>query len=299
MGSSPHEIAEFDELTVLNYPERGVVPATPPFLPTDTAYTSSTFIETYTGRAFWPLKPAECADAFSIIDIAHALSNQCRYSGHVQFFYSTAQHCCLLASWVAEHGGSPLDCLQILMHDSPEAYLVDIPRPVKQYMPHYRKWDHAIEAEIRKWMGWENVPRLAIQDEIDTRIVVDERLALMSRSGNDWNCDELEPLGVEIMKWTPEEAEQEFLIRYAAYSKEHYGASQYFNYSWGMPLLPMANNDGATKTLDIIEVDVRGKVGRVLMRGADGHLVRDRSKGMPKPMWTWLHGPFELMERAA
>src|ERR1035437_402751 len=108
-------------------------------LKTDTAYRAATFIETYTGRAFWPLEPT--MDALSVIDIAHALSNQCRYSGHVQFFYSVAQHCCLLAGWLADHGGSALDCLQILMHDAPEAYLVDIPRPVKQYMPQYRARD--------------------------------------------------------------------------------------------------------------------------------------------------------------
>src|ERR1035437_8998322 len=76
----------------------------PDVLKTDTRYKAATFIETYTGRAFWPLAPT--MDALSIIDIAHALRNQCRYSGHVQYFYSVAQHCCLLATWLANHGGS-------------------------------------------------------------------------------------------------------------------------------------------------------------------------------------------------
>src|ERR1035437_7115321 len=126
-------------------PSRAVVAAA---LKTDTKYKAATFIETYTGRAFWPLAPT--ADALAVIDIAHALSNQCRYSGHVVFFYSVAQHCCLLASWVVSHGGSALDALQILMHDAPEAYLVDIPRPIKQYIPEYRLWDHNINYVIRE-----------------------------------------------------------------------------------------------------------------------------------------------------
>src|ERR1700743_459210 len=134
-------------------------------LPTDTRYKSATFIETYTGRAFWPLSPTP--EAISIIDIAHALSNQCRYSGHVRFFYSVAQHCCLLAQWLEANGGSALDCLQILMHDAPEGYLVDIPRPVKQYMPEYRVWDHRINEAIRQWMGWTDLELPTRQDELD------------------------------------------------------------------------------------------------------------------------------------
>src|ERR1035437_9682530 len=125
-------------------------------LKTDTVYKAATFIETYTGRAFWPLEPT--MDALSVIDIAHAVSNQCRYSGHVQFFYSVAQHCCLLAGWFADHGGSALLCLQILLHDAREPYLVDIPRPVKQYMPQFRVWDRDINDVIREWLGLKDVP---------------------------------------------------------------------------------------------------------------------------------------------
>jgi hypothetical protein len=262
-------------------------------LKTDTAYKAATFIETYTGRAFWPLKPTP--DALSVIDIAHALSNQCRYSGHVQFFYSVAQHCCLLADWLANHGGSPLDCLQILMHDAPEAYLVDVPRPVKQYMPQYRVWDHEINDVIREWMGWKDLPMLPIQDELDSRIIVDERAALMSRSGLDWG-HHLEPVGVEIVPWSPEEAEKNFLMQYAAYSKEVYGRYQYLNYTWGK--LPKITSSDDANVLDVMEVDVRGKVARVILRDGEGIQVRDTTGGVfPRPKWKWVHGDFTFTER--
>jgi hypothetical protein len=265
-------------------------------LKTDTRYKAATFIETYTGRAFWPLQPT--MEALSVIDIAHALSNQCRYTGHVQHFYSVAQHCCLLATWVANRGGSALDCLQILMHDAPEAYLVDIARPVKQYMPEYRVWDHAINDVVREWMGWKDLPMLPIQDEIDSRIIVDERAQLMDKARrNDWGHN-LEPLGIRIEPWSPESSEKQFLMQYAAYSKEVYGTYQYINDEWGIPvrILHAGGGDMISPT-DFIEVDVRGGVGRVKVRDDDGILVRDETGGrFPRGQWRWEHGKFELRE---
>jgi hypothetical protein len=268
-------------------------------LPTETRYKAATFIETYTGRAFWPLNPK--VEGLSIIDIAHALSNQCRYSGHVAFFYSVAQHCSLLAEWLAKRGGSPLDCLQILMHDAPEAYLVDVPRPVKQYMPEYRVWDHAVDAVIRKWMCWD-FPRPSFQDEFDSRIIVDERRQLMSQSLNDWG-HKLEPMGIVIEPWTPEEAEQTFLTQYAAYSHAYYGFHNYINHDWGIPVKVMFETSSdmpSREALDVSEVDVRGGVARIKVRGADGTFQRDRTKGnFPTPDFEWHHGKFFVKDREA
>lgn len=267
-------------------------------LKTDTQYKAATFIETYTGRAFWPLAPT--MDALSIIDIAHALSNQCRYSGHVQFFYSVAQHCCLLAAWVVNRGGSALDALQILMHDAPEAYLVDIARPVKQHMHEYRVWDHAINDVIREWMGWKGLPMLPIQDELDSRIIVDERAQLMDKARlNDWGHD-LKPLDICIEPWSPERAEKEFLMQYAAYSKAVYGSYQYINHAWGIPVQIFHEGGSDMKnSADLVEVDVKGGVGRMRVRDEEGIMVRDTTGGMfPRAQWRWEHGKFEVRERA-
>jgi hypothetical protein len=267
------------------------------FLPTDTAYRAVDFIETYTGRAFWPLHPK--AEALSIIDIAHALANQCRYSGHVKYFYSVAQHCVLLARWAMDHGADTLTCFQILMHDAPEAYLVDIPRPVKQFMPQYRVWDHAINDVIRQWMGWQDLPIPKIIDELDSRIIVDERAALMDTARrNDWG-HKLEAVGVTIEPWTPERAEKEFLLLYAAYSKKVYGTYQYINHEWGIPIEIFHEAGSDMKSaLDVIEVDVKGGVGRVRLRDDDGIIRRDVTGGtFPRSAWAWEHGKFEVRER--
>lgn len=275
---------------------------------TDTAYKAPAFIETYSGRAVWPLKP-KLTD-FSVIDIAHHLSNQSRYSGATSHFYCTAQHCCLLADYVKKiRHGTALDCLQILMHDGAECYLVDIPRPVKQFMPQYRVWDRDITMKMREWLGLDGVPIPPWQDELDSRIVIDERDQLMSDSGLDWEHP-CEPLGINIDPWTPREAEQQFLMRYAQFSFEHFGAHQYLRSGWGIkthsvytPEWRTAGSDVLQRgevnqrvVTDLLEVDIRGGVGRVAVRSPDGMMVRDLDSGsFPRPAWKFIHGKFDLI----
>ena len=82
------------------------------------------WIETASGRRFYPLAPR--AVDVCIEDIAHALANQCRFSGHVREFFSVAQHSLLVSKLCP-----PGDALWGLLHDASEAYLVDLPRPIK------------------------------------------------------------------------------------------------------------------------------------------------------------------------
>ena len=58
------------------------------------------WILTYSGKKFWPMAPR--AEDLDIVDIAHALSNNCRYTGHVRKFYSVAQHSVLASQLVPE-----------------------------------------------------------------------------------------------------------------------------------------------------------------------------------------------------
>lgn len=275
---------------------------------TDTAYKAPSFIETFTGRAVWPLKTR--VEDFSIIDIAHHLANQCRYSGATDWFYSTAQHCVLLADYMAlVRKGSVLDCYQILLHDGAEAYLVDIPRPVKQFMPAYRVWDKDITMMMREWAGLGAYPIPEWQDELDSRIVIDERLQLMSDSGLDWEHP-CEMLGVNIEPWSPRRAEQEFLKRYATYAYQLFGGHQYLRSGWGYttdsvftPNFRTAGSDTAQKgdvdpkvITDLMEVDIRGGVGRVALRSPDGMMVRNSDAPFPRPAWKFIHGKFDLTD---
>jgi len=287
---TPAGAADIDPVTqceMAREPQRKV-------LDTDTKYKAVSYIETYTGRKFFPLAPS--VEMCSIIDIAHHLSNQCRYSGATEQFYSTAQHCCILASYVENvMKGSAMDCLQILIHDAAEAYLVDVPRPVKQFMPDFRIWDRKIQMTIREWLGLADVAIPTWQDDLDSRVIVDERHQIMSDSGNDWGHD-LEPLKVRVEHWPPRMAEKQFLFRYAAYMSGVYGKPAYLDEKWGIygPRLKGSHDGG--DAVDLLEVDLLGGVGRVKLRSDDGMLVRDTKAGQfPRPAWKWVHGKFDLL----
>ena len=98
------------------------------------------WIQTYTGKKFWPLDPRP--EDVDIVDIAHALSMQCRFGGHCLRFYSTAEH----SVYVSHHCGSA--ALIGLLHDGSEAYLLDMLAPIKEYMPDYKAAEKRCQAAV-------------------------------------------------------------------------------------------------------------------------------------------------------
>lgn len=104
------------------------------------------------------LNPAANGDP-KIEDIAHALANICRWTGHTSRFYSVAEHC-IRAAAIA-----PPECkLHVLMHDATEAYLGDVATPLKLLLPEYSR----IEDAHWTWIGnWLNLKTLHIENVAD------------------------------------------------------------------------------------------------------------------------------------
>lgn len=71
-------------------------------------------------------------DLLTIEDVAHALSNICRFNGHTKDFYSVAQHSILVSRMVPKEYK-----MCALMHDASEAYLGDVTRPLRQLITGY------------------------------------------------------------------------------------------------------------------------------------------------------------------
>ena len=90
-------------------------------------------IKTFTGRYVDLINPDP--STINILDIAHALGAMPRFAGHTKKFYSVAEHSVQCAIRV-EHG-IRLEMVALL-HDASEAYLMDIPRPLKQNLPEYK-----------------------------------------------------------------------------------------------------------------------------------------------------------------
>lgn len=105
-------------------------------------------IRTVTGKFVNVFEPTP--DMFCIEDIAHALSNQCRFGGHLPKFYSVAQHSILCAEYV-----KPEHKLAALMHDASEAYLLDIPRPIKLKLVGYAEIEHNLMLCLSEVFGFE------------------------------------------------------------------------------------------------------------------------------------------------
>ena len=103
-------------------------------------------IVTFTGRVVCPMNPDP--KSINIKDIAHALANTCRYSGHCSRYYSVAEHCVNVSLVVPEELA-----LAGLLHDSAEAYLTDIPRPIKPLLAGYRQAEDALLSAIFKGLG--------------------------------------------------------------------------------------------------------------------------------------------------
>ena len=117
------------------------------------------WIKTYTGAKFDPL--GENIGKFNIVDIAHALAMQCRFGGHTRRFYSVAEHCVNASKLppliVVEEkwAENKWECLSSLLHDASEAYLVDIPRPIKHSLElkGYRKLEKIVQQQIDAQFG--------------------------------------------------------------------------------------------------------------------------------------------------
>lgn len=169
------------------------------------------WMETFTGRKFYPLDP-DPADV-CIEDIAHALAMKCRFTGHSRFFYSVAEHSVLMAEY-CEREGQNSDALFALLHDATEAYLPDVARPVKHHLP----WWPEIEARVHRAIA--QAFGLAEENErvkvIDNRILLAEAQVLMHSRAENWIEWEqgLEPLPVEVYGMSPSLAAARFLCTF-------------------------------------------------------------------------------------
>lgn len=183
------------------------------------------WIQTFTGRRFTPTNPNP--DAIVIRDIAHALSLQCRFSGHVKSFYSVAQHC-VLVSYICDRS----DALWGLLHDATEAYLLDLAAPLKRS----GKFDSFKEVEAKLTdaickrfdLPLEEPPSVK---KADIQLLVTEGRDLLTTVRSDWVVNE-KPLPFKIAPWSPDEAEDRYMERFFDLKKHDNGYEHYLHYKY-------------------------------------------------------------------
>lgn len=180
--------------------------------------TARTTIECHPSGTFFDFANPQ-PDAVHIEDIARALSLTNRFGGHTRWPYSVAQHALLVARLVREAGGSPELCFAALHHDSHEAYVGDIPTPLKallgvKYSDLAESVDEAIELAFAGLST--NCFHHPIIKEADQQALFIEAAVLKVSQGvgQDWghtrNCPVDVPTGA-VTRIEPEWAEHLFL----------------------------------------------------------------------------------------
>lgn len=155
------------------------------------------WIQTFSGRRFWPLDPRP--DDIDILDIAHALSLCCRFAGHCKWHYSVAQH----SVYVSDMCKRDLR-LAGLLHDAAEAYLGDLVTPVKR---------HSVLGDEYKLVELRLMEAVAVRfaiphatfamiKEVDVRMLMTEKRDVL-KQGLSWatNAEPYEAITVTEMEW--------------------------------------------------------------------------------------------------
>lgn len=146
----------------------------------------------------------------NIEDIALALSNTARFSGHC-LFYSVAEHSILCAMLAEEmYPGNEELIFAALMHDASESYTGDLPKPLKIMCPGFRAVEARVEAVIVEKYQIETCWHEQVK-EIDLMMLKAEKKQLFPDTDEWEGLDHIMDKGVKIFNDTPEVARAEFL----------------------------------------------------------------------------------------
>lgn len=147
---------------------------------------------------------------WTIEDVALGLSNICRYAGQVEDHFSVAQH-----SVYVSHCIEPEFALEGLLHDATEAFLTDIPTPLKRILPDYKRLEQLHEAYVMAHFGLPYPMREEVH-VADRRVFAAEVRDLRSHHVEHYAeyLQGIEPFEWFIDPWMPWEAERMFLERY-------------------------------------------------------------------------------------
>ena len=147
--------------------------------------------------------------------MARALANTCRFGGHSRHFYSVAQHSVIVCDLLEREGATPDELMAALLHDASEAYLGDLPHPIKhrsELGAAFKAAEKQLEAVIAR--------RFALPDAAARVKPLDRALLATERrifSDVSWHWPELDgarELDLEIEPWAPDRAQAEFTRRY-------------------------------------------------------------------------------------
>jgi hypothetical protein len=169
----------------------------------------SCWIQTFSRGKVHPLAPA--LEELRMLDVAHALSNICRFGGHTRVFYSVAEHSVRVAAVLPSE-------LRLwgLLHDAAEAFVGDLVRPLKHEWPVFVEWEAEILDTILEAHGLTPCVVPPAVHAADNMLLATEFRDLFTGGAREDALDGyLEaPLPSVIQPWLPARAKQEWLLEY-------------------------------------------------------------------------------------
>lgn len=164
------------------------------------------WVQGRSGRLFYLQDPRP--EYVDVRDVAHALANLCRYTGHTRAFFSVAQHCVLVSRTC-----DPEHARDGLVHDAAEAYVADLSAPVKSLLPEYRALEHRVATAVAAHFGvtWPPPPCVRLADR---RVFLAEARDLMGPPVALPYPGDPAPAELVVEPWSPTEAAVRFLQRY-------------------------------------------------------------------------------------
>ena len=153
--------------------------------------------------------------AITLEDVAHGLSNICRFGGHTaKGFYSVAQHSVLVSELC-----DTADAAAGLLHDAPEAYLGDVISPLKRQpgMETYRDIEAKMAHAVAVRFGLPTAaapPSVELADRLAVFLEMEQLMAgTPMKYGLQVARPDLSDLGVTINPLPPAEAKALFLAQ--------------------------------------------------------------------------------------
>lgn len=163
-------------------------------------------------------------EQINIESIAHALSNQCRYSGHTREFYSVAEHCVHCVRVLKDESVEVR--YAALLHDAAEAYLQDVARPLKEdpyFGKAYRGAEQRAEKVLSEVLGF-IYPFPDAVKRADVMMLAAERRDLMHPNGKWAILEGVEVPEFSIPAWSPRKARDRFLGTFVGLENEMFAA---------------------------------------------------------------------------
>lgn len=169
------------------------------------------WICTQSGVAFYPLDPR--IEDVRLDDIAHALANKCRFTGHTRVFYSVAEHCVRGVRIGQRLGYSDNVLRAFLLHDGSEAYLPDVARPIKASLTGFMEIEARVQAAVYAAFGIEvSEAEAELVRKLDDIMLATERRDLMPPITSSWVLAEAPSAHEDVRDpWDADVAKRVFL----------------------------------------------------------------------------------------